>query len=73
MEGTPHLSNFLDGSVTRNVDSVNASTPNRGCVIRYCPPELFGDDVGNVKNNKTDVYSLSMVIVEVRLFCKNLV
>ena len=70
MKGSPRLSDFGLCSITRNIDSVNASTPNRGCTIRYCAPELLDvKDVGNVEKkkltNKTDVYSLSMVIVEV--------
>ena len=51
---------------------MNASTPNRGCTVRYCAPELL--DTGGVARlekrkptNKSDVYSLSMVIVEARL------
>jgi len=75
MKGTPRLSDFGLCSVTRNIDSVNASTPNRGCTIRYCAPELLDiKDTGNVEKkkltNKTDVYSLSMVVVEVRIFPK---
>ena len=72
MEGSPRLSSFGLCSITRNIDSVNASTPNRGCTIRYCAPELLDrKDVGKIEKKylttKTDVYSLSMVIVEVRV------
>ena len=58
-------------SITRNIDSVNASTPNHGCTVRYCAPELLDTDrVVKTKKekkptNKSDVYSLAMVIVEV--------
>ena len=70
--GSPRLSDFGLCSITRNIDSVNASTPNNGCTIRYCAPELL-DTVTVVTTekkkptNKSDVYSLSMVIVEVHL------
>ena len=60
-----------------NIDSVNASTPNHDCTVRYCAPELL-DAGGVVKiderrkpTNKSDVYSLSMVIVEARLFSES--
>ena len=69
-EGSPRLSDFGLCSITKNLDSVNASTPNHGCTVRYCAPELleFGDGAKVEKRkptNKSDVYSLSMVIVEV--------
>ncbi|KAF9646793.1 kinase-like protein [Thelephora ganbajun] len=66
--GTPRLSDFGLCSITKNTDSINASTPNRGCTIRYCAPELL--EINGVPplekkpTNKSDVYSLSMVIVE---------
>ena len=57
-----------------NIDSVNASTPNHNCTVRYCAPELLDTDgrareEKKKRTNKSDVYSLSMVIVEVRLSC----
>jgi serine/threonine protein kinase len=71
-EGSPRLSDFGLCSVTKNIDSVNASTPNHGSTVRYCAPELL--DVrwavrveSRKPTYKTDVYSLSMVIVEARL------
>ena len=71
MEGSPRLADFGLCSVTRNTDSVNASTPHRGCTVRYCAPELLDIEIGGVEKikmtNKTDVYSLSMVAVEVRI------
>ena len=75
MEGIPRLSDFGLCSITRNINSVNASTPDRGCTIRWCAPELLDiKDTGEVEKkkltNKTDVYSLSMVIVEARIFPK---
>ena len=72
-KGCPRLSDFACSSITRNINSANASTPNRGPTLRYCAPELLGDGAAsNIKKQKptkkTDVYSLSMVIVEVCLF-----
>lgn len=73
MNGSPRLSDFGLCSITKNIDSVNASTPNHGCTVRYCAPELLDTD-GIVRTekkkptNKSDVYSLSMVIVEVQSF-----
>ena len=71
MGGSPRLTDFGLCSITKNIDSVHASTPNHGCTVRYCAPEFL--DIGDVRvkkkmTNKSDVYSLSMVIVEVRLF-----
>ncbi|KAF9646888.1 kinase-like protein [Thelephora ganbajun] len=66
--GSPRLSDFGLCSITKNIDSVNASTPNRNCTIRYCAPELL--EINGVPplekkpTNKSDVYSLSMVMVE---------
>ena len=71
-EGNPRLSDFGISSITRNIYSVNASTPYYGCTRRYCAPEnLPVKSVVGLKmevTNKSDVYSLSMVIVEARLF-----
>ena len=71
-KGSPRLSDFGLCSITRNIDSVNASTPNHGCTVRYCAPELLDTDSRVVKTKKekkptykSDVYSLAMVIVEV--------
>ena len=70
-KGSPRLSDFGLCSITRNINSVNASTPNHGCTVRYSAPELLNTD-GIVKTKKekkptykSDVYSLAMVIVEV--------
>lgn len=70
MEGSPCLTDFGFCSITKNITSVHASTPNHGCTVRYSAPELL--DVGGVRaktklTDKSDVYSFSMVIVEVRL------
>jgi len=65
-EGNPRLSGFGSSSITKNVDSVNASTANQGCYFRYSAPEVLNVD-GTLevkKTTKSDVYSLSMVIVE---------
>jgi len=72
-KGCPYLSDFGLCSITRNIESVNASTPHPGYTIRYCAPELLdvGKAIKDVKRkatNKSDVYSLSMVIVEVNTF-----
>ena len=72
-EGNPRLTDFGHSSITKNLDSINASTPNTGGTVRYCAPERL-DSMGDVRGNKrkptnkSDVYSLSMVITEVRLF-----
>jgi len=67
-KGNPRLSDFGLCSVTRNIDSVNASTPFRGSTVRYSAPESLdtsGDYKRRKPTNKTDVYAFSMVIVEV--------
>ena len=69
--GNPRISGFGFCSITEDIDSVNASTPNYGGTIRYCAPELLYTYrlVRFEKRKptyKSDVYSLSMVIVEVR-------
>ena len=67
-KGSPRLSDFGLCSITRNIDSVNASTPFRGSTVRYSAPEILdtsGDFKRKKPTNKTDVYSFSMVIVEV--------
>ena len=72
-KGCPRLSDFGICSVTMDIESVNASTPDRGCTIRYCAPELLDlDGIVDLKRRKTkksDIYSLSMVIVEVCFLC----
>ncbi|KAF9646900.1 kinase-like protein [Thelephora ganbajun] len=67
--GSPRLSGFGLCSITKHTNSVNASTPNDGSMVRYCAPELLDTNwVTQVEKkkptNKSDVYSLSMVIVE---------
>jgi len=73
MGGSPRLTDFGLCSITKNIDSVNASTPNHGCTVRYRAPELLDVEGVVVKKKvtfKADVYSLSMVVVEVRPFPK---
>ena len=80
MDGNPRLCDFGMSSITRDIESVNASTPNHGCTLRYRAPELLDPEnaakSGKKKTTngsdayKSDVYSLSMVIVEARLFPK---
>ena len=60
------------------MESANASTPHGGCTLRYCAPELLdlGKRVKDLKRKptgKSDIYSLSMVIVEVYTLCGNVV
>ncbi|KAF9647956.1 kinase-like protein [Thelephora ganbajun] len=68
-DGCPRLSDFGLRSIMKDIDPVNASTPSRGDAARYCAPELL-DTNGAVRvekkkpTNKSDIYSLSMVIVE---------
>lgn len=67
--GTPLLADFGLSSITRNALSVNASTPHSGGTIRWSAPELLEVYVGRSKKSqssttKSDVYALSMVIVE---------
>ena len=74
-KGCPRLSDFGLCSITKNIYSVNASTPNHGCTVRYCAPELLEvPGVVRIEKRKpterSDVYSLSMVIVEVCPFSK---
>ena len=72
----PRLTDFGLCSITKNLDSVHASTPTNGCTYRYCAPELLGV-IGTKEEklarptDKADVYSLSMVIVEARTFSES--
>ena len=70
-KGSPRLADFGLCSITKNIESVNASTPNHGCTIRWRAPELLRAPTGvKIKaTNESDMYSFSMVIVEVRMFC----
>jgi len=75
-KGNPHISDFGLSSVMKDVDSINASTSHQGCTIRYCAPELLDvrnavKDAKRKPTNKSDVYCLSMVIVEVCFFCRD--
>src|SRR5258705_105036 len=40
-EGSPRLTDFGFSSITKNVDSIHASTPNHNCTVRYCAPEIL--------------------------------
>ena len=58
------------------MESANASTPHAGCTLRYCAPELLREQAKGLKRkptSKSDIYSLSMVIVEVYTLCGNMV
>ena len=77
-KGSPRLVDFGLCSITKNIDPVTASTPNHGCTVRWCAPELLGvGDVISVEKrkptNKSDVYSLSMVIAEARLLLERMI
>jgi serine/threonine protein kinase len=70
--GIPRLSDFGLCSITKNIDKLNDFSMDHGCTVRWCAPELLDTD-GTARvekkkpTNKSDVYSLSMVVVEVRL------
>ena len=71
--GIPCLSDFGHCSIMTKVDSLGDSTSDNR-MLRYVPPELL--DFGKRSNmqkrsGKSDVYSLSMVIVEVCMVCVN--
>lgn len=71
--GNPRLSNFGLYSIGKYIKPADASAPQQGCSIQYCAPELldFWNAIKDVKRKltkKSDVYYLSMVIVEVRMF-----
>jgi len=75
---SPRLADFGLSSITKNIASVNASTPNAGGTVHYRAPELFGSPGdATVKSKKvtkeSDMYSLSMVIVEACLFHNSIV
>ncbi|KAF9646106.1 kinase-like protein [Thelephora ganbajun] len=66
--GNPLLADFGLSSITKNVGSVNASTPHGGGTIRWSAPELL-DAFSNESKKRTptvksDIYALSMVIIE---------
>ena len=71
-QGNPLLADFGLSSITKNPTSVNASTPHSGGTIRWAAPELLGAFSGKGKGQapttKSDIYSLSMVVIEVRGF-----
>ncbi|KAF9651826.1 kinase-like protein [Thelephora ganbajun] len=66
--GNPLLADFGLSSITKNTNSVNASTPHGGGTIRWSAPELLGafsdKSKGQTPTVKSDVYALSMVIIE---------
>lgn len=70
--GTPLLADFGLSSIAKYTVSVNASTPYNGGTVRWTAPELL--DVLSEKYKKqtptveSDVYALSMVIIEVGCF-----
>ena len=68
--GTPRLSDFGTTSITKKLISINAPIPNYGGTIRWAAPEFLNRVDGGRSHwqvtHKSDVYALSMVIVEVR-------
>ena len=67
--GNPLLADFGLSSITKNATSVNASTPHSGGTVRWAAPELLGVFYDKRKKQaptvKSDIYALSMVIIEV--------
>jgi len=61
-EGCPRISGFSQCSMTSNIDNVHALAGNRGHVGRHSAPEIL--QAQSLTTTKSDVYSLSMVIVE---------
>ncbi|KAF9647762.1 kinase-like protein [Thelephora ganbajun] len=64
-EGRPRLYDFANCSFTKSTDLANALTPSYTCTIRWAAPErldLRVQDRG--PTTMSDIYSLSMVIVE---------
>ncbi|KAF9789395.1 kinase-like domain-containing protein [Thelephora terrestris] len=65
----PRICDYGFSSITRNIHSANATTPNKRGGDRYIAPELIAEDkAGGVEKirftKESDIYSLSMVIVE---------
>ena len=78
-EGNPRLTDFGLWSITENIAPVDRSTSPNSWALPYSAPELVlelrrikGTRVFERKEptNKSDVYSLSMVIVEARPYPK---
>ncbi|KAF9646872.1 kinase-like protein [Thelephora ganbajun] len=67
-KGSPRLSDFGLVSIKKDINSVNAEEPNHEYMVRYCAPELLDTEEAvwfkKKPTIKSDVYSLSMVIVE---------
>jgi len=65
-EGNPRLFDFANCSFTKNTGPINVSTPIYSRTIRWSAPERLC--IGAKEKEPTtmsDVYSLSMIIVEV--------
>ncbi|KAF9642298.1 kinase-like protein [Thelephora ganbajun] len=61
-KGNPRLHNFGSCWFTKDTNPKNVSTPNYGSEARYRAPELHNMD--GIMTKRSDVFSLSMVIVE---------
>ena len=70
MGGNPRIIDFVSSWFTKDIDSVDTSKPAYGYSIRWAAPELLEKiripkSMPARSTTKSDVYSLSMVIVEV--------
>ena len=76
-EGCPRLSDFCLWTIRKVTDADNLSPLDYGFGARYSAPELLEvEEAPRTKKSytpKSDVYSLSMIIVEVHLFLKRMV
>ena len=54
--------------MTINPYTNNASTPSRGCTIRWAAPEILDapDEEARRPTKMSDVYAFAMVVVEVQ-------
>jgi len=63
-KGNPRLYNFTHCSFTKITDPANVLAPVCGLTIRYSAPERLSMDGPDEPTTMSDVYALSMVIVE---------
>jgi len=71
--GYPLLADFGLASITKNIVSVNASTPHRVGTIRWAAPKLLDVFSGNrnewaIPTIMSDVYALAMVLLRLVFF-----
>ena len=67
MQGNPLLADFGLSPTMGDTTSVNAPAPKSGGTLRGVAPELLEaiSSVGSIPTVKSDIYALSMVIIEV--------